>query len=103
MNSGLRTLGIAVLLATTVPAQAERRAAEPVSLQRLLTDLAAKDSRTWLAAMTQLVALGDRAVPALRQIVRRTGDQSADDAVRAVQVLQRIGVPAAVEIAKILL
>ncbi|MFY9341517.1 MAG: HEAT repeat domain-containing protein [Planctomycetota bacterium] len=101
MNTVLRTLGIAVLLMTIVPAQAARRA-ESEPLQKWLTDLGAMDSRTWSAAMAQLTALGDRAVPALRQIVRRDGDQMANDAVRAVQVLQRIGVPAAVAVPDLL-
>jgi hypothetical protein len=102
MNSVLRTLGIAALLAPSVAAQADRRAGEPKPLQELLNDLGAKDSRTWSAAMAQLVALGDRAVPALRQVVRRAGDEPAGDAVRAVQVLQRIGAPAAVAVPDLL-
>lgn len=92
-----------MLLVATVPAQATRRSDGAEQLQKWLTGLSAKDSRVWSAAMTQLVVLGERAVPALRQIVQRAGDQVADDALRAVQVLQRLGAPAAVAVPDLLL
>ncbi|HEX6813643.1 MAG TPA: hypothetical protein VF384_18635 [Planctomycetota bacterium] len=98
----LRTPAIAVLLATMLAAQDTRSSAEPAPLQKWITDLGAKDSRVWSVAMTELVALGEHAVPALRRVVQRTGAEAGDDTVRAVQVLQRIGAPAAIAVPELL-
>jgi hypothetical protein len=97
----MRTFAILLLFTAVIPAQQQSRSAPP-QLQQSLADLGSKDSRVWSAAMAQLVTLGEPAVPALRAIVAAAHEGAQGDVLRAVQVLQRIGAPAAVAIPEML-